>query len=91
MAANKVWGLGENMCRNDFVRRLLFKHLIQSVMAYGVELWKEREELEKIWMDYGRWIFRLDFCMPGYMITRELNISRLRVGWGIRARRYKGK
>lgn len=91
MAANKVWGLGENMCRNDFVRRLLFKHLIQSVMAYGVELWKEREELEKIWMDYVRWIFRLDFCMPGYMITRELNISRLRVGWGIRARRYEGK
>lgn len=90
MAANKVWGLGENMCRNDFVR-LLFKHLIQSVMAYGVELWKEREELEKIWMDYVRWIFRLDFCMPGYMITRELNISRLRVGWGIRARRYEGK
>lgn len=39
-------------------------------------------------MDYVRWIFRLDFCMPGYMITRELNISRLRVGWGIRARRY---
>lgn len=35
-------------------------------------------------------LFRLDFCMPGYMITRELNISRIRVGWGIRARRYEG-
>jgi len=44
MAAKKVWGLGERICRNDFKRRWnLFRYLIQSVMGYvmeyGVEIW----------------------------------------------------
>ena len=49
--AKKLWGLGENRCRNDFKRRkMLFNYLVKSVMAYGCELWewKERKELEKI-------------------------------------------
>jgi len=34
-------------------------------MSYGVEMiwgWVEREELEKIMLDYVRWMFRLNFC-----------------------------
>ena len=64
MIARKVWGLEEKLCRNDFRKRwMLFKYLIQSVMTYGVELWgwEEKGELEKIMLDYLRWIFKLDF------------------------------
>lgn len=40
IVANKVWGLGERICRDDFCRRwMLYKYLVQSVMAYGVEIW----------------------------------------------------
>lgn len=93
-AARKIWGLGEKICRNDFRRRwVLFKYLVQSVMAFGVEIWgwEERENLEKIMMDYTRWIFGLEFCTPRYVIARELMMDKLRVGWGIRARRYEVK
>ena len=94
MAANIVWGIGERMCKNDFTRRwILFRYLVESVMAYGVEIWgwEERKELEKILLDYMRWMFKLDFCTPRYLVTRELGLGKLRVEWGIRARRYEEK
>lgn len=68
---NKVWELGERVCRDDFLRRwMLFVYLVKSVMEYVVEIWgwEEREELEKGIMDYVRWVFRLDFCTPIYII-----------------------
>jgi len=39
-------------------------------MAYGMELWgwEEKSELKKIMLDYVRWIFKLDFCIPRYII-----------------------
>lgn len=51
MAANKVWGLGERVCKDDFGRRwILFRYLVQTVMSYGVEVWswEEKKELERI-------------------------------------------
>lgn len=92
MAARKIWVLGERICRNDFIKKwMLFKYLIQSVMSYGVEVWgwEEKEVLEKVMMDYVRWIFRLEFCTPRYIIMRELRMDKLKVGWGIRALRYE--
>lgn len=91
MAANRVWGLKERICKDDFVRWILFKYLVQSVMAYGVEIWgwKEKHRLEKILLDYIRWIFRVDFCTPRYLVYRELATEKLMVGWGIRARRFE--
>lgn len=83
IAARKVWGLGERLCRNDFERRwILFKYLVQSVMTYGTEIWGwvERDNLEKVMLDYVRWIFNLDFCTPRYLIVRELVMDKLRVG-----------
>jgi len=52
---------------------MLNKYLMQSVVKYGVEIWgwKEVEELEKVMLDYIRWLFGLDFCTPRYLITRE--------------------
>ncbi|XP_039315398.1 uncharacterized protein LOC120359971 [Solenopsis invicta] len=72
---------------------MLFTCLMQSVMAYEVEIWgwTEIEKLEKIMMDYVRWMFRLDLCTPRYIISRELLMDKLRVGWGIRARRYENR
>ncbi|KYM93610.1 hypothetical protein ALC62_15968 [Cyphomyrmex costatus] len=69
------------------------KYLVQSVMSYGVEIWgwEEKEILEKVMMDYVRWIFRLYFCTPRYIIMRELAMDKLKIGWGIRARRYEEK
>ena len=58
-----------------FQKEILFKYLIQSVMAYGVEIWGwvEKEELEKIMMDYVRWMeFNLNFCIPRYLIMKVL-------------------
>jgi len=92
MAAKKVWGLGERICRNDFKRRWnLFKYLVQSVMGYGAEIWgwEEKPELEKIMCDYVRWMFGIDFCTPRYIIARELGLVKLNASWGIRASRFE--
>ena len=72
---------------------MLFRYLVKSVMEYGVEIWgwEEKRELEKIMMDYARWIFSLDFCTPRYLIARELGLDKLRIKWGIRARRFEEK
>lgn len=94
LAANKVWGIGERLCRNDFLRRwMLFNYLVKSVMGYGVELWgwSERRELERVMWDYIRWVFRLKFCTPRYLIHRELRLDKMKVEWGIRARRFEEK
>jgi len=40
----------------------------------------EKDELEKIMLDYVRWIFKLDFCIPRYVIMKELIIDKFKVG-----------
>jgi len=51
-------------------------------MAYGMEIWGwEEKELEKVMMDYVRWLFGLDFYIPRYVITRELVMDKLGIGW----------
>lgn len=42
-------------------------------------------------MDYVRWIFKLDFCTPRYLISRELRMVSLKLGWGIRAMRFEDR
>ena len=94
LAANRVWGLGERICNNDFSRRwMLFCYLIKSVMSYGVEIWgwEEKKELEKVMLDYVRWVFNIDFCTPRYIMMLELGLDKLRIKWGIRARRFEEK
>jgi len=55
-------------------------------MEYGVEIWgwKDVEELEKVMLDYMRWLFDLDFYISRYLITKELRMDKLRIGWCIR-------
>lgn len=39
LAANKVWSLGERICKDDFIRRgNLCAYLVRSVMEYSVEI-----------------------------------------------------
>lgn len=79
---NKVWGLEERICKEDWKRRrMMFNYLVRSVMDYGTEIWgwEERKELEKIMLDYVRWVFNLDFCTPRYLIT-NLGLDKLRIG-----------
>lgn len=93
-AAKKVWGLGERICKDDFSRRwMLYRYLVQSTMSYGVEIWgwEEKKELEKIMLDYVRWVFRLDFCTPRYVILRELGLEKLKIRWGLRAVEFEEK
>lgn len=93
-SANKVWEIRERVCKDDWGRRwILFNYLVKSVMSYGVEIWgwKERKELEKVMLDYVRWIFNLEFCTPRYLIYKELGLDKLRISWGIRARRFEEK
>ena len=74
MAARQVWGLGENKFKGDFKKRkMIFNYLVKSVMAYAYEIWgwREQNELEKIQYDYFRWVLKMDFCTPRYLIYKE--------------------
>jgi len=42
-------------------------------------------------LDYVRWVFRLEFCTPRYLMIKELGIEKLKIEWGIRARKYEEK
>jgi len=53
--------------------------------------WEEKKELEKVMLDCVKWIFKIDFCTPRYLITRELCIDKLKIGWGIRALNYEDR
>lgn len=94
VAAKKTWGLGEHKCKNDFKRRkMLYNYLVKSVMAYGCEIWgwEERKELEKIQLDYFRWVLKLEFSTPRYIIYREACIGKMKIEWAIRAVKFEEK
>lgn len=37
-----------------------------------------KKELEKIMIDYMRWMYRLDFCMPRYAILKKIGLEKLK-------------
>ena len=41
-------------------------------------------------LDYVRWIFNLDFCIPRYVIMRQV-MDKFKIGWGLKARKYEEK
>ena len=84
-AARIVWRLGKGCCKNDFRRRkLLFNYLVKSVMEYGVEIWglEEKKELEKVQIDYYRWVLGLHISTPRYVIYTETGTEKLGINWG---------
>lgn len=94
IAAKTTWGLGKHKCRNDFKRKkMLYKYLVKSVIAYGCEIWgwKERKELEKVQVDYFRWVMKLEFCTPRYIIYREACVNKMKKEWARRAVKFEEK
>lgn len=59
-------------------------------MEYGVEIWgwSEKKELEKIKINYIRWILKLDIWTPKYIIYKETYTRKLNLHWGARAVRF---
>ena len=94
LAVRKVWGLGERKFKGDFrKRKMIFNYLVKSVMSYAAEIWgwREQKELEKIQMDYMRWVLKLDFCTPRYIVYKETDSKKLMCDWGRRAVKYEEK
>lgn len=61
---------------------------METIQVLGTErndIWSrdlrmgKKKELEKIMIDYIRWIFNLDFCTPRYIVRRELDIEKLKI------------
>jgi len=42
-------------------------------------------------MDYVRWIFKLYFCTPRYLIIKELGLEKLKFRWRIRVLKFEKK
>lgn len=38
-----------------------------------------------------RWIFNLEFYTPRYLIARKIRLDKLKIEWGLRARKYEMK
>ena len=72
---------------------MFFDYLVKSVMAYGCKIWgwEEREDLEKVQLDYFRWVLRLDFCTPRHIVYTETKIKKLKIDWGGRVVKYDKK
>ena len=65
MVTRKIWGLREKIYRNDFSRKwMLFKHLVQSIMAYGVELWGRKMRTRKDNVKLRQVDFQIRFLYP---------------------------
>ncbi|XP_068912463.1 golgin subfamily A member 6-like protein 6 [Tenebrio molitor] len=84
--ANKVvgcvWGIGERMWGGEFGRRMMmFESMVESVLMYGAEIWrwKEQEEVERVQEKYLRWVLGVDRETPGYIVREECKRSKLRV------------
>lgn len=58
-------------------------------MAYGVEIWKEREAVEGVQERYLRWMLGVSRMTPRYMIREKLQREKLRTRAGRRAWRME--
>ena len=72
---------------------MLGKYLVRSVISYGAEFWgwTKRNELEKIQLDYLRWILKSKFQMPKYLILKETDSRKWEIDWRKRAIKFEEK
>jgi hypothetical protein len=72
---------------------MMFKSRIESILMYGTEIWrwKEQEEVKKAQGKYLRWVLRVDRETPDYIMRKECKRNRLRVKAEKRAATLKGR
>jgi hypothetical protein len=87
-----VWGIGERKFGHDFRRRIMmFDSLVKSVMMYGAEIWRWREQegLEGVQGKYLKWVLGVDRETPGYIVMEETKRDGIRIEAGKRAIRFE--
>lgn len=60
-----------------------------DVITYEVEIWgwEEKKELEKIMIDYIRWIFNLDFCTSRYISEKRIKYRKAKNKMGNKSKK----
>ena len=71
----------------------MFDWLVGSVLGFGAEIWgwKELGEIERVQEKYLRWVLRVEWKTPGYMVREESKKDKMRLRMGRRAVRYEEK
>ena len=91
VAAKKSWGLGERMKKN-LEGKCCFSIWLNVWWHTGRKKfdWKF-VDFEKIQLDYVRWVLRMDFCTPRYIVYEETDTWKTRTDWVKRAIKYEEK
>lgn len=90
----QTWSIGERLFKEDFERRMkMFNALVGSVMLYGAEVWRWRNDdrVDKIKRKYEKWILGLDVRTPNYILAEETKTKELRLEAVKRAIKYEEK
>ena len=88
IAIKQVWSLGERVFGEEFKSRMfLFDSLIKSFILYAAEVWgwSTLPKLESIQTRYLKWILRLEYATPGYLVMEETKRKKLSIESGKRA------
>jgi hypothetical protein len=72
---------------------MVFESMIKSILMYGAEIWKwkEQEEVEKVQEKYLREVLGVDRETPSYIVRKECKRNRLRVKAGKREAKNEDK
>lgn len=60
-------------------------------MIYGEEIWAEEKRIRKIQADYYRWVLRLNFNTPRYILRKKTEVYKMKIEWVRRAVKYEEK
>lgn len=80
IAMKKTWSL--ELFKNHFEKRMeVFEALVGSVALYGAEIWGwlNEERLDKIQVEYVKWILGLERETPSCILLEENKIKEIRV------------
>ena len=88
LAIKQVWGLGERTFGEDWKGRImLFDTLVKSFLLYASEMWgwSSFPKLEAVQNRYIKWILKLEYATPNYIVLEETKRKLLSVDTGQRA------
>ncbi|KYN30224.1 hypothetical protein ALC57_00314, partial [Trachymyrmex cornetzi] len=82
VAMKRTWSIGERIFRDNFERRTkMFNTLVDSIALYGAEVWcwQNDNRLDGIKRKYMKWILKLDWRTPNYILTEETKMEEIKV------------